>query len=552
MNKMRKLSALVCAGALVMTSVVPAWAAQTSNSDGAVENMGEQGVSFDSIVLPAIADGTYDFTLDPEKLLKTYGGAAYTAADSTFIFTATDTAASLAYEKGTAPNVTDEKVYSQAKTAAADNTGLEGALDVADSKVTGFKASATNKEFYVYIPDRSSEEAIAQARGKYELIVPAGDGANLEKYFTVTYPTATTVSLAFKGDKELDLESEVPNVCNGKLYTNDWVQVTKDFDQYVTIEDGKVTGIKEGVKLATKKSDGSAAIDITDATKITYKAATTKKAATSEKVTIVNKSSKDKTVKVKVNVTNGDGLEFADDATKAAALDKTKASVFLRVSNGTAINDVYVKKTTVDDVNTYSAVAAFDVSGVDTTVAGTVETYMAGIDEKTGGHIFNAYLNPVADSAYSKVEFTLQGGAVDVAGISDADQKKAAQKVWNDYAESLRSSSTVVKPGVTVVYDIKDKVTKVTGTDVALTGEVSFNDDGTAWFDLGTGVKPEEATDVQLVATTDGSEDVYALKRSDCGTDGTWMGVPYDAAGDADTVTVLVKIDTKVYKQKLW
>ena len=27
MNKMRKLSALICAGALVMTSVVPAWAA---------------------------------------------------------------------------------------------------------------------------------------------------------------------------------------------------------------------------------------------------------------------------------------------------------------------------------------------------------------------------------------------------------------------------------------------------------------------------------------------------------------------------------------------
>lgn len=67
MNKMRKLSALICAGALVMTSVVPAWAAQISSSDGAVENMGEQGVSFDSIQLPAIADGTYDFTLDPEK-----------------------------------------------------------------------------------------------------------------------------------------------------------------------------------------------------------------------------------------------------------------------------------------------------------------------------------------------------------------------------------------------------------------------------------------------------------------------------------------------------
>lgn len=551
MNKMRKLSALICAGALVVTSVVPAWAAQTSNSDGAVENMGEQGVSFDSIQLPAIADGTYDFTLDPEKLLKSYGGAAYTAADSTFIFTATDAAAALTYEQGTAPNVTDEKVYYQVKNAEADLTGLEGALEVASSKVTGFKTAATNKEFYVYIPDRSSEEAIEQARGKYELIVPAGDNANLEKYFTVTYPTATTVTLAFEGDKELDLESTVPNVCNGKLYVNGWSELTGDFDKYVTIAaDGTVT-IKEGVKLSAMKSDGLTPIAI-DASKIIYNKATTKKASASEKVKIVNKSSKDKTVKVKVNVTNGDGLEFADDATKAAALDKTKASVFLRITNGTPAKDVYVKKTTVDDVNTYSAVAAFDVTGVDTTAAGKVETYMAGVDEKTGGHIFNAYLNPVADSSYNSVEFYLEGGAVDVNGISDADQKKAAQKVWNAYAESLRSSSTVIKPGVTVVYDIKDKVTKVTGTETALSGEVSFNDDGTAWFDLGTGVKPAEATDVQLVATVDGSEDVYAVKMSDCGTDGTWMGVPYEAAGDADTLTVLVKIDTKVYKQKLW
>ena len=90
-------------------------------------------------------------------------------------------------------------------------------MEVVDSKVTGFKTAATNKEFYVYIPDRSSEQTIEQARGKYELIVPAGDNANLEKYFTVTYPSDTTVTLTFKGDKELDLESAVPNVCNGAL-----------------------------------------------------------------------------------------------------------------------------------------------------------------------------------------------------------------------------------------------------------------------------------------------------------------------------------------------
>ena len=40
MNKMKRLSALVCAGALVM-STVPAYAAVTSNGNGAVENLGE-------------------------------------------------------------------------------------------------------------------------------------------------------------------------------------------------------------------------------------------------------------------------------------------------------------------------------------------------------------------------------------------------------------------------------------------------------------------------------------------------------------------------------
>lgn len=40
MNKMKRLSALVCAGALVM-STVPAYAAVTSNGNGGVENLGE-------------------------------------------------------------------------------------------------------------------------------------------------------------------------------------------------------------------------------------------------------------------------------------------------------------------------------------------------------------------------------------------------------------------------------------------------------------------------------------------------------------------------------
>lgn len=125
MNKMKRLSALVCAGALVM-STVPAYAAVTSTGDGAVENMGQQGIEFDRIVLPTMPEGTYDFVLDPAGLLSNYGGSDYTAGKTVY-FNAESSAAKL--EVDASVTGTDGKFYRDGITEDTAYATIKAAIE---------------------------------------------------------------------------------------------------------------------------------------------------------------------------------------------------------------------------------------------------------------------------------------------------------------------------------------------------------------------------------------------------------------------------------------
>ncbi len=519
MNKMKRLSALVCAGALVM-STVPAYAAVTSSGNGAVENLGEQGVSFDSIVLPTMPEGTYDFTLDPQKLLKKYGGTAYATGD-TVIFNNQKKAASLALADTVTDSATDKKIYYEDKVKEADTTNLKAAI-TADGLNS---ISAVTAGFFVWTPDTSSAEKIAQGAGKWVELTKD----NIKTYVDVqiTEPTTGvfavgTVAMHGEGGTQSD-------ACDGEVYKSGWVDLgTKDVHDYVTVgTDGAIT-IKEGVKLAYKKTDGTAVA--LDATKLAYTAAERQNTKTSDKATIVNKSSSDKVVKVKVSVTNGDGLEFTNGTTLAT----DKASLYLAITDGSTPTYVQKKENAETKAVSYTATASFSLAKPSTTAV----TYMAGIDDKTGGHIYNSYL--AADMSYNSVDFYLEGVANDDAAGEDA---------WDAYAKSLRSATTTVKPGITVVYDIQDDVTKLTKTDT-VSASISWPADGFAWFDLGTADTAEE---VQLVAAdADGDETVYALKSSDYSQADTFIGVNPAKAGGPQKLSALIKVGAKVYEKVLW
>ena len=188
---------------------------------------------------------------------------------------------------------------------------------------------------------------------------------------------------------------------------------------------------------------------------------------------------------------------------------------------------------------TYSAVAEIAVSGVDVSASSSdIITYMGDIEDATGGHQFKAYLKPTMN--YQKAEFTL-------VGIANSDATGA--DAWDAYAESLRTSATNMRPGITVVYDILDDVTKLTKTDT-VSSEISWPADGWAWFDLG---ETDAPTSVQLVAN-EGTDDeaVYALKSSDYSQSASFIGVNPAKAGGPQKLTVLIQVGAKVYEKVLW
>ena len=538
MNKMRKLSALLCAGALIVTAVLPVYAETgTSTGNGAVENMGEQGISFDAIVLPTVADGTFNFTLDPEKLLEQYSG--YTNSGN-FVFESKDTTkpATLTIKDGVVSG-NDGKVYVRgmeiAKKDGSDNDGLAKLLTATtgagDGTANSGTVSAVTAGLYVWVPDTAKA-----GQGKEVEITKD----NITTYFDLTYDTTgakPVTAVAFK------TAVTASNVCAKNVYQYKWTDIsTLNIDDYVTVgTDGAVT-IKDGVTLA---ADASGTKTVLTGANLTYTKAGSKFSGTSDKVKIVNKSSKDKTVKVKVTVNNpNDGIEFVEKDTP----DLGKAAVSLKITgtdNATPTanaKSAYVKKQTVaeGEPNVYSTEVKWDLDGTD--IDDLAVVYTDGKDS-IGSNIYKSYLAPVDASGCMYAEFQLIGATSDAT--SDADTKAA----WNKYAKDLRAASTVTTPGVSVVYTIKDKVDVISTTGATeLTDEVMFDDPNpNAWINFST-VDPTKITDIQL---SDGT-DVYNVSISDCTIDGTWLLVPYNDVADATTVTMVFKDDTKTYTQKLW
>ena len=166
----------------------------------------------------------------------------------------------------------------------------------------------------------------------------------------------------------------------------------------------------------------------------------------SNKATIVNKSSVDKTVRVKVNVLNGDGLHFADSSNFT---DHSKPSIYLAIADDTpAANEKPVLKQTDKNtgIETFTAILEFDIEKPDFTSSAI--TYMMDKEDSSNEHRFLSYLKK--DIQYNKAGFFLTGAT---------DSAEEAKEAWDMYAHKLRISKNPAKLSIEVIYEVVDKTT---------------------------------------------------------------------------------------------
>ena len=210
--------------------------------------------------------------------------------------------------------------------------GLKNAVQVADSAIVDVEEG-----FYLWVPDASSEEKIAEGAGRFESITKD----NINHYYDIIYTSdgMSIDSISAVSSKTLT------TVTDGHIYRDGYLKIDTDhIADHITLNEDD-TAVVEYKNIYKKKKDAAdndsaySEVKEEDVTLIPPANHFTNK---SNKATIVNKSSVDKTVRVKVNVLNGDGLHFADSSNFT---DHSKPSIYLAIADDTpAANEKPVLK----------------------------------------------------------------------------------------------------------------------------------------------------------------------------------------------------------------
>lgn len=480
MKKFSKLISLLCVGAMLFSSMTVFADEATVTGDGALENATTTNVSFDTFVVPTMPAGTYDFTLDPQKLLNEYDPAHYPTA-GTFYFKSVTTPATIA-NKDNEAQTTDGKLYvKELAGQSADLSALQAAITVANSAITDVAAG-----FSLWVPDA---DALATGGGEFLAI----DETNIANYFDIVLEATAVTSIDWKDVLKADA-----SVCDGKLYADVYTEITPatfDVTGHVKTDVSPV----EFKDIYIKLTDGTYELATTSTVEYTEPESTYN--AKSDVLTIESKSTKAKTVTATVTVENGDGLTFTNDDTFAA---DTAASVCLAVVPGTG-DTVYVG----GDAQT--ATLTFDIEPATFTPI----TYRGEVDDKTGGHLYHQYAP--YDITSSSVSFYLEGASNGTEGAKEA---------WDAYAEYLRTEEGATKPGVKVIYKIEDKAEAVVdaaptfGDGSTIQYSLTSASDIVVPYTMGSGAQAAETvTDVVL---KDGDA-LYSLN----GSVGTTLGSEY-------------------------
>ncbi len=435
----KKLSALICANVFIFMSFSVYAAPFEAEGDISIENQGNDNLKFDKLVVPTVDEGTYNFTLDPQGLLNTYNPEEYDTPQTMYFKTKNSPASieivdSSAYE---ADFYYKTKVNDDAHLNSLEaGKGLKNAVKVVDCAIVDVEEG-----FYLWVPDASSEEKIAEGAGRFQSITKD----NINNYYDIVYTSdgAAIDSISAVSSKTL------ATVTDGHIYKEDYLKIDTDHiaDHIILNEDD--SAIVEFKNIYKKKKDVVGNDNPYSEVKeddITLIPPTNHFTNKSNKATIINKSSVDKTVRVKVNIINGDGLHFADSSNFS---DHSKPSVYLAIADDTpAANEKPVLKQTDKNtgIETFTATLEFDIEKPD--FASSAITYMMDKEDSSNEHRFLSYLKK--DIQYNKAGFFLTGAT---------DGAEEAQEAWDMYAHKLRISKNPAKPSIEVIYEVVDKTT---------------------------------------------------------------------------------------------
>jgi hypothetical protein len=426
----KRILALVVAGVMVVGSSLTAFAAEddgTVDGTGAVEYDNSEALEYDKVMVPVIKDLTsYNFTLDPNGLLHTYMPSTYD--DSLIYFTAEDTPETIE----PAESIT---LYEKVKDEVADTDGAYADVAKALSEKKDSITEIEDGPFYVWAPDTTTSVEDGNYTKGYMGKYIELSAENINLYFDVDDAEGLTI-------KPKQDHLAMPDVFDGKLYTDSYVAIdgnkieisaqTKLADYGITVEDGEIT---EATGLF--KSDTGTAVDVE--ADLVYTAATTKAKNSTDKVYVVNKSTKAKTVKAVVTMTNASGITF--NPTSTFEDDDENASMYLAATNGSGTGSTTAALEASEDGATAKATYTLDLAAP----TATDITYMdSTLSDVTGGHNYFRFAPQTVN--YNDDAFYLT--AMINANGADA---------WEEWAGKVTETT---RPKLNIVYSVTDKVDK--------------------------------------------------------------------------------------------
>lgn len=508
-KNLKKVLALTCTFTMLASTAVFADTSVTGTGSSGIENDDSTAPASLKCVIPAVNAGTYDFTIDVDKLLPEYDkddadGTVWDGSSNVF-FATTGTAASAAHATAsTSFYVKSIKVLGDSN-AAASLTAFYALFANDDKTLANFADFAL--KYYVWQP-AVDDAGKPTGEGMYTKL----DASNLATFFDLTFATTGDSSTAIT---EIALKANYmagapANVCNGTVYVDTYAEakdsaLKEKVATYLTVDDS-VSPTTYTVNTTDVLYEGAS--DITDATlatgdltplsgdiagKVVYTKAVTKYINTSAAHTITNKSTFPVAVSAKVEVKGNSSLEHGltfsstDDFT-AVGTDETNktAAMYMAIVSGT-------NAAAVSDSN---AEAYYVLSGAKDA---TNKFQSTDTNTTTGSHKYVQYEAP--DGTFAKADFQIKA----IANAKYDEETKTGFD-WDKYVEDITAAqATIGKPELSVVYDfvvVSEGVTTETktGTDPSFeyTYETVYTDDNNIAYTVTdpTTYNAEEATPV--------------------------------------------------------
>lgn len=430
----KKVLSLTCVFTMLASTTV--FGANESTGGSIIENDNSVAPSYLNCVLPSVNAGTYDFTIDVDGLLDRFDTVGTYDSNSNIYFNAQEDAATLAAKDGTSALYIKKKVVDS--NAATDISGLL----VGEADKTAYESTL----YYVWQPDRTSDDTIAEGKGMWTLIT----ADNIDSFFDITIDASAgeITAVAMKTDY-----ASMPVVWDGNIYKVTYETISaEDAATYVTAYDETlktISTLEAGLFLS---ADASAFTPATTSN-VTYTPATRQFVNVSDVATVVNKSTFPVAVSVNVSVTNENHGLVMGSAADFLGENDAEANIYMAIKSGSNF-------AALDEEATATA---YYVLGAATATTTTYQGEDTDIDTLTGSHNYYQYVSP--DVTYAEQAFALTATANE-------------NYDWDAYIEAVLAEE-ITKPEIKVVYDFVQ--VEEFDDDDADTGKTYADEEGTVY-----------------------------------------------------------------------